>query len=56
MATMVRPKAAPMPKLSIEVAPLPIPEMTAAPQPISTRAKVPTNSAIAFLMFMTISP
>jgi hypothetical protein len=30
--------------------------MTAAPQPTSTSANVPMNSAIAFFMFMVISP
>ena len=30
--------------------------MTAAPQPTSTSANVPMNSAIAFFMFMAISP
>ena len=56
MATMVRPKATAMPRISIEVAPLPMLPMTAAPQPISTSANVPMNSAIAFFMFMAISP
>ena len=56
IATMVRPKAAAMPRISIDVAPLPIPPMTAAPQPISTSANVPMNSAIAFFMFMAIFP
>jgi hypothetical protein len=53
MATMVRPKAAAMPKTSTEVAPVPIPAMTAVPQPISTKANVPINSAMAFFMMMS---
>jgi hypothetical protein len=55
MATMVSPKAAAMPNMSIEVAPVPMPPMTAAPQPIKTRANVRQRKPRNCVACLTVS-
>src|SRR5262245_49211621 len=50
MATMLRPKASAIASSLIAVAPVAIPPTTIVPHPMNTKANVPMNSAIAFVI------